>query len=494
MRRRFLSVLMAFLLVTSGITASTGSAAAVDTSNCSDLDKFIDMAVQSWSLGMYDGIEHCLAPDQGAIEELNNLSDSQAHVDLYSAMAGQDAQQEAFMAPFNNYLNDTQSIAWMRAQSAIAEAYQDGKTKAEAKVAARQAISNYYATKQKNLVEQYNVTVQSWYQADEKANNQSLGDATVYLGGSGGGDSYHDIRPQGTQTMTLVNGNTTEVPVFKAKDSDFNPATYPLQNPLDGLDYRYIDGGVNDHLAEYFAVAAPNSNYNTLRIRFKSYTDGWSRIQTMNSNLQTEAENFVDATWSDFDSGNVNASDVISANTAMWEYGVRSYNETEGLYSSTAALALMGFDTPNMTSSGTMDVTYNGNTYSGLVLARHAPGGTWETGTTYNTSNITGPVFMATTTGDKVDFAEGETFTIDQMRSKDGTNVTSTQTTKYVYQTANTSELLEMQDQLTQLRAEIEARKSNLGGGGSGLGGSSGTAIAIAALIGAALLLGRSEQ
>jgi hypothetical protein len=50
-----------------------------------------------------------------------------------------------------------------------------------------------------------------------------------------------------------------------------------------------------------------------------------------------------------------------------------------------------------------------------------------------------------------------------------------------------------MQSDLTDLRAEIEAREPS-GGGGSGSGIGTNTIIAAAALAGAALLFGRGNQ
>jgi hypothetical protein len=177
----------------------------------------------------------------------------------------------------------------------------------------------------------------------------------------------------------------------------------------------------------------------------------------------------------------------------MFEYGTVATNNSSTLYDSTAALAMMGFDTPNMTTSGTMDVTYDGGTYTGILLARNAPGGAWETGTTYNSSNINGPVFIATVDGHKVDIPEGSTFTVEQIRDRQGSNVTKVETTKYVYRTANTSELNEMQSRLIDLREEIESREPD-GGGGSGSGLGSNAIIVGIALAGAAFLYGRSNE
>jgi hypothetical protein len=213
--------------------------------------------------------------------------------------------------------------------------------------------------------------------------------------------------------------------------------------------------------------------------------------------LESEVDNYVDATWEDYDTGSINASDVISANTAMFEYGVRSGNESETLYSSTAALAMSGYDTPDLNQTGTMTVSYNGASLTGLLMARQAPNGTWEVGKTYNTIDIDGPVFMLTTDGEKIDFKDNRQFTIESMTAKDGSSLNSTQTRQYSYKTTNTSETLALQESLIELRQEIEDREPNGGGssggflGGISLGGSS--LAAIVAVASAALLLSREN-
>ena len=105
-----------------------------------------------------------------------------------------------------------------------------------------------------------------------------------------------------------------------------------------------------------------------------------------------------------------------------------------------------------------MDVTYGNSTYTGLVMARNVPNGTWVNGTTYNTSNIDGPVFITTIEGEKIDIPEGETFTIEAMRSQDGSSISNVSTTRYNYKTSNASEL--------------EQREPTTGGGGWSGGGS----------------------
>jgi hypothetical protein len=442
-------------------------------------------------------LEKC-SPTNDAIDDMKESDGNQTKVDIYSAGANQKSNVESFGTTYDNYLNDTENAAWMKMQVAVAEAYQDGASKDVALIEARQAISNYYAVKQRNLIENWETTYSQWRYLKSTAENESdvsgsfVTTREYFFSYSDRNDGYTagEVRYENVQ---LVNGNTTNVTsmrmTFDWYDGENEQAWSVNWNPSQ----PHIDPR-DEYGVEALQIKAPNDNYDALDMyRLAPQKERWDRIVIKNDDLQAEAENFVNATYADFDSGEANASDVISSNTAMFEYGTAATSNDSSLYDSTAALSMMGFDTPNMSNSGTQDVTYNGNTYTGIVLARNAPGGSWETGTTYNTSNITGPVFLATTDGQKIDFADGSEFTIDQMRAKDGTNTTSVETTKYVYKTANTSELNQMQSDLTDLRAEIEAREPS-GGGGSGSGIGTNTIIAAAALAGAALLFGRGNQ
>lgn len=490
MRKRIASIFLALLVISSGVAAPVS--AQTDSGDCNDLMSFIQNTVVLGLTGTQ--LEKC-SPQSDAIEEMKESDAAQEKIDIYNSALGLNSEHEEFTTVYDNYLNDTESVAWMKAQVAIAEAYEDGKSESQAKSAARQAIADYYAVKQDNLLSSMSSrTSQIHYIAQTAKNESDINSDYIYSRTDHNDGSDYDGHAEVVGTVNksydLVNGSSEQYTAFRvhmwSANADIGEHDWSMADHPSG------SNGLS--LAPPLKVKAPNSNYDEVVIfEYTPYEERLNRIQSKNNELQGEVENFVSSTWDDYAAGSINSSDVISANTAMFEYGTEATSNDSSLYDSTAALSMMGFDTPNMSNSGTQDVTYNGNTYTGIVLARNAPGGSWETGTTYNTSNITGPVFMATTDGQKIDFADGSEFTIDQMRAKDGTNTTSVETTKYVYKTANTSELNQMQSDLTDLRAEIEAREPS-GGGGSGSGIGTNTIIAAAALAGAALLFGRGNQ
>ncbi|WP_231727983.1 hypothetical protein [Haloferax profundi] len=352
----------------------------------------------------------------------------------------------------------------MKAQVAVAEAYKNGSSKAEAQIAGRQAVADYYATKQVNLIEQWNVTLNSFEVLRQRAINESaVGDDTVRFYGADGDPTYQSST---VVNETLVNGSTYQSKAATVEAACGGSAWTPtLSVSSGGYWHENVDCAAS---VDGIEVTPPDTNYDTLTyVVLDDYESRWDRIVAKQTALNSEVDNFVNATWTDFESGAINASDVISANTAMFEYGTE-IDGNESLYASTAALAMMGFDTPNLNSSGLMNVTYNNVTYQGLVLARSAPNDSWTANTTYNASNITGPVFIATADGRKIDIT-GQ-FTVDDMTAKDGSKIQSQNTTKYVYKTVNTTQLLEMQQEIENLREEVEAREQSAGGSSSGSG------------------------
>ena len=521
MREQIAALAFVFLLVFSGVGGAmspTGTAAAAEAGNCSTLDDFL------WVItGGYFNQESCSrsAYVNAAVDDMKESDANQTKVDIYQAGSAEVGASQTFGATYDNYLNDTEAQAWMDVQVAVAQAYENGSSKQEAIVAAREAISDYYAVKQVNLHEKWNTSasniayLRSTAEMEDGISQPALGSnygpGDGFVSFDGGTGSYDVVIDSfdNTSTVTLTNGTTRDVRSLRVQMADGGLVTSIHPGFEDG-DTEGISAGnsyydesqnvvhLDDSRSWYFGnvfIKPPNENYDQLTVLSAGdYIDRHRRIERLNSNLQAEAEMFVNATFEDFESGQINASDVISANTAMFEYGVRSGNESEGLWRSTAAIGMMGFDVPNVSTSGTMRITHGSFNVHGLVMAREAPNGTWVNGTTYNTSNIDGPVFIVTTEGEKIDIGENETFTIEEMNARDGSAVEQTETTKVVYKTANTSQLLEMQKQLEQTRQAIEEREPDGTGGGDGPGLLSGQNVLIlAAVAGAVPLLGGKD-
>jgi hypothetical protein len=495
MRKRIFALFAALLVVSSGAAAPVAAQGGL-TGECSSLTSFIQNAVV---LGLTGTQTQDCSPTNTLIEQMKESDGEQEKIDIYQSVTSAKATHEAASAQMANSINDSESVAWMKMQVAVAEAYQNGSSKATARIKAKEAIKDYYAVKEENTVRKAEAhMVEIAYLASVAENESAINQEYIYTiahhpdGSEYNGESY--VVGTVNQTYTLQNGEEVDYKgleiQFTTENTVQGTEAYSLNNP----DPSHYTGNENLNIDPYLTVKSAGGDYPSKRAYNNHwYLDHLDKMEASSQDLRAESEKFVNATYDDFAAGEANASDVISANTAMFEYGTE-HSDNSSLYDSTAALTMMGFDTPNMSSSGTMDVAHQGNTYTGILLARNAPGGSWETGATYNTSNITGPVFVATTDGQKIDFENNTEFTIEQMRNRDGENTTSVDTTQYVYKTANTSELNAMQSDLIDLRQEIESREPDGGGGGSGSGLNSTTMIGIAALAGAALLLGGRDE
>jgi len=475
-RERVAAPLIALLLVSTAVGAPIGTAAAASsTEECSGVDAIIyDMTTIDGIWSMQDKDEHPCSPAYQraqAIEELKNDSAQQEELDIYNAALEQQANNEVFTDVSDNYLNDSRSIAWMHAETAIANAYKNGSSESVAKSEARAAVSDYYASKQVNMIERWNVSVASMLSAEEVAKNQSgVDDAFVQFAfTTSQGTFYRDISDNiQTREVELVNGSTKDVKMIKT----YSNSDYTVWYSVWGT--KKSDGSDTDVASSsesWVRVKAPDSNYEKIvMMEHGGYETAWDQTQAMNSDLQSEVDPFVNSTWTAYQNDEINASDVISRNNLMFRYGTDALNNSnQSLYDSTAALSTMGLDTPNINNTGSMTVVYEGVEYTGMVLAQEAPNGTWETGETYNTSNIGGTVLLATTDGQRIDM-KGE-FTLEAMKNQDGDQIEETQATKVVYKTSNTSELLNKMERIAELRAQIEATKPKAGGGGTSDGG-----------------------
>lgn len=420
-----------------------------------------------------------------AVDEVRAAEENQTKVDIYSAASGQKARSEEFEAVYGNYLNDSESIAWMKAEAAIAEAYKNGSTQSEAKVAAREAVSDYYAVKQINLIQSWNSTAKSAMYLRERAEQEANINKYMVQGrdrysdhknSPGTGPDYFEITDwNDSAQVTLVNSSTRTSHALLVEDTTYTGDTGKAH--VASGEVAIDDGGGGHRYAHKVQVAAPDSNYDHMDyVFYQDYKDRWDRIEAKNTALQDEADLFVDAIWQDLEDGNTDATDILSRNSKMFEYGTAT-QQNGTYYDSIAAAAGMGLETPDLNETGQMTITDGGGaTHDGILHARNAPdNGTWTVGETYDPDNITGPVFMSTTEGETLELTRP--FTLDGATDTDGNERSTVDTTRYNYQTANTSELNNKYADLLRLTGQLQERSESVDSESSGGGGSSSSTL-----------------
>ncbi|MFC4448133.1 MULTISPECIES: hypothetical protein [Halorussus] len=412
------------------------------------------------------------------IEDMQESDANQTKTDIYSAASGQKAQTQNSLTVMDNYLNDTESVAWMHAEKAIAKAYKNGKSKAEAKIAAKEAIEDYYAVKQRNLIETWNVSLTAADTLRQRAvMEEKVPDDYVYTATESRDDATTSVDSTNyTSTqITLVNETSHNVSSLRMNMSGYStPAIVTVSGMTQKPSYNSLYVGTFESEGNFdgsqvylqgIAVAPPSSDYSRLQyLEFQQFETRWNKLGSKASSLQSEVDPYVDSTWDAYQEDRINASDVMSRTTLMFEQGVDAKNSS-GMYNTVAGLAAMGLETPNLNESGYMTVQMDGQTYEGLLLADNPPNGTWETNTTYTASNFSGPVNLATLDGG-LKTVEGE-FVIQNMTDKSGDEIQSIQTREYVYKTSDASGLLEKMEDMQTLRMEIEEREPTAGGGSS---------------------------
>lgn len=437
----------------------------------------------------------------------------ETHTDMYTHLDAQEAASENYLTVVSNYREDLDGRAWMIAEAEVAESYENGSTATEAKANARQAVGQYYEVKQFNLGDRWNTTILAMDYAYERAQDNNVsnlyhhnvrGDASdgshvnwqgvdnveyagythATINTSNAGKTQTVIAPQFNVTYTYDNTNsvgtttTTETMTITPDDRTQSWSWGQLE---------YVHTSVNPPTSDY-----PEFVY--------LFHDHWKQpyvgITEQENTTQNEISQFVDVTYSDFDTGALNASDIVSRITMMEEYGLRGTDENATFSDVTAALASMGLEHPNLAETGYMNVSYtaeDGRTYyqhqKGMLFARNIPSDSWDAnGTQYNSTNVSGPVMFANQDGTLITI--NGTFTIHSATDKNGNTVETVTTEDVDYKVSNTTELQELMNRSLSLQENLTVHTSNGGGGGSGESQESTFPVeVIAALAAAAVLL-----
>jgi hypothetical protein len=201
--------------------------------------------------------------------------------------------------------------------------------------------------------------------------------------------------------------------------------------------------------------------------------DPYVGISAQEDATQSEVQQFISASYGDFETGDLNASDIISRITMMEEYGLQGTDENATFSDVTASLAALGLEHPNLAETGYMNVSYNasdGYRYEnrkGMLFARNDPDGDWATnGTTYDSGNVEGPVMFVRQDGEQ--FTINGSFTIHSATAKDGSDVETVTTEDVDYQVANTTELQTLLQDIADAQENITVHTDSSGGSSSG--------------------------
>jgi len=452
------SLLLAFLLVGSILAGPIGAApvAAQESTDCDG----------------YEGSPTQLAVEGSCTDTYEQPDELQDHTSIYSHASTQLASDETFLTLYGNYMEDTEARAWMIMERSVANAYENGSTAAEAKARANENIREYYATKQHNLLEQYNVSIAAYeYMRNESSTAGIEGDVWTSPNVDSENASGLTASHTGFETVTvdLLDGSnkTVHTPMVDVSIDSGSTTLSPTPVPSSATYTWNFDGQPNPRVEFMQQNIRPPDGYTSqlAYIWMDDWTEPWAEIENQADTMQNQTDSFVDATYADFEQGDINSSDLLSRLTLMEELMVEGNNESATFEQQVAALSAMGLSSPNISDTGVMKVDYEHDnaTYTnetGLLFASDPPtNSSWETGTQYNAStDFDGAVLFASSTDGYQRSLQGN-FTIVEAIDTEGNTVSEITTEETTYEAANTSELLTRLDSLAEQYEELEQYK-----------------------------------
>jgi hypothetical protein len=393
----------------------------------------------------------------------------------------------------NNGLSGAKSIARSEAMAAYWNAIENDSSITEAKQAGKQASRDFYATKLQQVANSWNLLVGSW-RGYSSIEGSSLPDD--YVGGVGNGTHLHNFGVTENVSVTAPNGDSVDFMGFRLeRDSDNQKAQiYPTKENL-------IAGGMGDPFDSpvHLEVATHNQTFEGVESpQIDEYESMVETIYTDSQEVDQAVNTVADQTYQKALNGELNVSEMLSANTIAREYS-REGNDQAWAAVRLSQIQDVGLP-ENLDGIGNVTVKSGGETTTGLFLSKSNPqSGQFEAGTTYNASELAGGQYVVTQSGNW-DEITGE-FTLSEIKGSDGGSVDSITVRNPTTEATNISEWRERMDRLEEMRAEINARQQKLlnqSGDGptwpnpfKGLSGTQ-SILAIVAVAGAALLILRN--
>ncbi len=452
------------------------------------------------------------------------------HLGAYSHGSTVIAGNKEYFTIYRNYQKDSEAAAWMDAEVAVAEAYKNGSSESEANEAAKRDVEDYYSVHLANLEERWATTVSAFLNL-EGQNSTFDGNLFVPFDSTRFKDANqdtwqnhsHEITDKslesGTTNLTLANGTTMEA---KTLEVDVEVHYYDIEgytgdvtvnhsvslDPTKGIVTTSKQVNVGGKLwdtewtIENWNIKPPDATDPTrIYLDLGEWSDRWNGTVNTSDGVKAGVNDFVTATYADYGSGELNATDILSRLTLAQEYRLEAGNESaagnETFNSVLASLRVQGFETAPLNETGSFNVTYRTNasdpaterTETGFLFARTAPNGTLEAGATYHVSDDLGSAVFVTETGE-TRVPEGD-LTINSIKDRDGTELTNVSTTSVNYEVANTSEYRQTLEEIGETLEEIEDTQTGSGSPDGDAPGSGSLMVGLVVLAAVALLVGR---
>jgi len=528
--RRIASLAFALVLVTSLFAplAAQPASAASGEDICSSPARFVLTA--STHLCQYSEIR---------VDSDDSVRGQQ--IDLYVLADSNYETWESWSTVHDNYMNDTGTIASLEAKHAIAQAWENGSSASVADSNARQAIEDYYAQRQRNLLAEFEKqNSEVAYIADVTNSHPDIDDRWIYnshweaWSSSGDDGQIRNQKLTGNTTnatVTLSNGETmnvtyAEVTYEVRKNSTWSWATRTTYVPVDGTRtngyYVLPGGGGTDEVRVSGSFRVKNvekedgsadPNYpDTKALDYRQVTQRLNEIEDKRDTvLSNYPDGFAEDLYNKLESGEITVEEIYGAEgMARYLSGTGNATEQRFQYATMTLLNLNRSESLNQTmtieynASTSVSYEYNESTdttvanYSdpvtgtvdGMLFSSDKPSGGFELNTTYNVSNLSGTQSIATDDGRTINLYNG-TFTITHAYDSEGDPVETVNWQETKYDTYNADEFIKLLEQAAQDKEEINEKfkeESSLFGG-LGFGGLGGGGLVGLAIIGGILLV-----
>lgn len=477
-RKQIRAVLLAFVLVTTAIAGpmtGTVAAQAADTEECGTWDALLydAFSIGDINLGGDEEENPCSAEYQvnQVTEEFNETDAAQTRVAIHARAGQLAATNEQLFTVQQNYLKDTETIAFSEGEAAAIEVLSNGGTISEAQQAANESIEDYYAVKQINLIDRWNVNVQTAHTLADRANN-TTGVNSDFVHHNEPGNLL--VSGVDSRSLSLVNGSNTLMDQFHVR------LEYDSQTNTPYVDFLSREAEVDTatRFINQISVRPTDDLTSKEVVVFDDFSNEWNSIKNKSEGAKQEVSVYInDSLGPAVESGEYNATSYASASTLAREYA-QEYNGSESYVQATALAASHGFSTPDLENTAHMTISHDGETYTGLLLSQEAPSSGWESNQVYDPALLSGIQLFAVSDAGANETGVVEldgSFSVESIQGTDGEQLEQANSTQIVYKTSNESaDYSELQQTIRNLSAQIEQRENTIGGGGDGGGGGGG--------------------
>ncbi|MFC7194829.1 hypothetical protein ACFQL4_09505 [Halosimplex aquaticum] len=445
-------------------------------------------------------ITDCNALPESTSVNTTNLDANETKLEIYQSAVAQADAGENHLTMMENRLQDTKTVALIKGKAAYIRSLNALGSQTTAEAEAKQNISEYYSKIERNHIAEWNAKVSHLWHLKQLANSTTGVTADDVIGFNYsfeyGYTTTLEITGFGSTSYQLQNGSSVEVSTvdirYHVENSDNSwsaSKTHTFSASTGSYTYDPDSSGTGDKLTMHgIEFLPPTKNHDYLPYaNFDRYADQLTEIDTQTTSTLGQMETVVNQTYDQYQAGEINNSDLVDPFTLQNEFSPGS--NYQGWAAST--LAMLGTNQPtDLDQTGYMNVTLeDGTNLQGIIQsAENPPSGEFAVNTTYNPANINGTQWI--TTDSEVRELK-QNFTLHGIQTVHGKTRTNFTIVEKSYETTSADDIKKLNEQLTLLREEIEAREDNMNGGTGGgglLGGGSG-GLALVAVAGVAVVI-----